>query len=508
MTEQSGEQDINRHPKLHDVTGEFTPPKGLRKLRFNILEWGAGVSTKDFWHEGRTKMARDITEAVNKELEPFDAPKITFRPEQVKLLPKEMLLKLSKGEAVAGGHSTVDGIILLDPEDVKTKDEFARVYAHELLHNVSLRLIQEKGGEKYLRRTGLIMEIKTDLGLKTFFDQLNEGVIDKTAEQIIAENLSLKEYKGNIGYKELIEIVDAFCEVMAGVNHKQPEEIWRIFQQATFGKGRALELFRLIEKTYGKGGSRKLGVLLNQVYDRKLGKDPHDDEIDNRNKPYLLRRELLDFIYAPTFKEGFKFEKPSEANWKYKVGDDEITLDLSLVPLGVPFFDRFSLRKNKWESGLKTSTKKFIELLNRQLKGQQEQEGTYGSKIRETLSWAFFGFKHDLSLSRSLSDKLDPGDSATGPKDIENDEIVFYSRVDQAMKDLIFSSLGKEEEPAALVSDDYSERKFYRTRNLPQTPIDVYCVEGKDTESGQIAYALALAPKGVDSQVWWQDENH
>ncbi|MDP3998282.1 MAG: hypothetical protein Q8P89_01540 [bacterium] len=243
-----------KRPNLRDLTGTFTPDVNKPKV-------------ENFWTPHRVELCQTIVEGINEELSPFGAPKVEFKPEQVEFLDKGVF------DSELGRHAAKSGYISTSLEVAEIDQTLAAAYIHERLHDLSLRLAKRKGNEWAFRRAGLAMVRKPHISggeASVLFVGLNDGVIHKTAQKIYEHHLSSKypnlRYQTQMSWE--IGMVDALCAIISSANQQKypaPKDVFRVFQKATFGKGQALELARLIEKTYGKDGFKKLGEQLGRL---------------------------------------------------------------------------------------------------------------------------------------------------------------------------------------------------------------------------------------------------
>lgn len=255
------------NPQFLNLTGQFIPEERspFSRLRHFLVEQWA---EKAFWTPGRRQLARRVVGAVNQELEPFGAPKIEFRPEQVKL--REIKRGLPD-EPLSPYYDPLSGYIYLYPQllpsDKRLSDErFIGSFTNELLHHLSLRLRRKEtfssGG---WRRCGLMMvtRARENGGNGLLFEELDEGVVGITTRYILEKHFN---YEYRTGWP--VELVERICWATSEVNNLTLEDVFCVFQKAVFGRGRALELGKLIEKTWGKGGFRKLGQLIIEAQPR------------------------------------------------------------------------------------------------------------------------------------------------------------------------------------------------------------------------------------------------
>lgn len=246
-------ETIERQPSkltFTNLTGKFIPRDSV--VRNPQVE-------EAFWTPERIRLYQKIIEAVNRELEPFDAPKIEFRREQVKLSKKKAI------GFVFGTHDWESGEIELCPEFLDSNEKSAGIPTHEYLHNLSLRLKQEnkassppRGRRAFLmgwflsrftrlhrqttgdsetqnigvrRRDGLQMSTNSGKKSQELFSELNEGTIDKTTQQILKKCFSL-DYPP--AYRWPVEIIDACCQAVSLTfpqKYPSPEDVFRVFKK-------------------------------------------------------------------------------------------------------------------------------------------------------------------------------------------------------------------------------------------------------------------------------------
>lgn len=106
------------------------------------------------------------------------------------------------------------------------------------------------------------------------FVLLEEGIMEKTARNIMKKYFpefsspSTKEIQSDFprdSYEAMVICVDRMCESM--VRHlpqtfKTPEDAFKLFQKAAFGKGNWLPLARAIEKTWGIGSFKNFAEIM------------------------------------------------------------------------------------------------------------------------------------------------------------------------------------------------------------------------------------------------------
>jgi len=166
-----------------------------------------------------------------------------------------------------GAASTIYGSFIVDRE--KSDTAFAMHAFHEVLHLNSYTALQVREKEEpRLKnyRSGIQVESRNEE--KTFFEDIKEAVVELLTqrfyrEKIIPSDVFDEEDKKNFVISRLKErakleaLIDTLWEGNKG-QFKTREDTENLFLEAQF-TGNLLKIGRLVEKTYGKGGFRKLG---------------------------------------------------------------------------------------------------------------------------------------------------------------------------------------------------------------------------------------------------------
>lgn len=497
---ENGQQKSENSSALINLTGKFFPEKrGVLAQLGHFLEKGG--EERAFWTPERKKLAKRIVEAANQQLEPFGVPKISFRQNQVRLVSKKEAIS-ARGEAYS---DSLKGYIYLCPELLTSDDHFALNYCHELLHTLSLRLLKSHTKGSFEIRSGLTMtKYLPAKENQQFFVFLNEAVIMLTSHQIL-NPLLLKALPPQ-GYQFYRNIFKALTDEIIARNPKYHsfQEIFPVFQKAVFGKGRALEAMRAIEGAYGKGSLRHLDKLVSRVpYKKEVTPDGILLEIDFTPPHY---DKLKEFLYTPVAQREFleACKKPEEQVLECDLAGEKIIADLSAVSSGIPFVD-FKDYRGEIREGLINQIREYFDSLSFSIaRGEYNSPSYFKGQILAMLrNKDNFFFPTVLSLSGNYEK---PGGRSgqfykTPPQPTAP---IWDSATDEVIKNLVFSALEKESQPVVVINEKGIELKFYKTKSLTGLPIDIYCVEGTNQESGLTAYSLALASKGADPHTWWQ----
>ncbi|EKD90167.1 MAG: hypothetical protein ACD_32C00003G0005 [uncultured bacterium] len=464
-----------REISLCNFTGTFIPESGILHRLNHFLSRFSGeeikATTPSFWTPQRRQLAENIIESVNTHLKPFGAPQMEFNPEQVELYPRSNF-------ATYGSNSFTSGYFRINKLYTAGDADFAKVFAGLVLRNLSLRLGKKAAPTEWeQRRYGLEMKARqTDGGHEAHFEFLNNSILEKTRQEILRKEFPSLFPEDSEHPEEELEI---FCQVVSITNKEKyptPEDVFKVCQKAVFGRGRLLELGRLVKITYGKGGLRAL----DEAYSRKT--------LDDK-RAFIISPVEEEELYAAAC------DGPREE--AYQVGKDEISVDFSKVPPNIPIRDFF--RKVKDENGV---VKLERGLRRRLVSGINNLSSELEDFSKGYMQFPPFGFESvRVRIKKALKGEGELLVLAVDrPDDIAN--------IDVAAKNVMFDSLGKEDKPAATLDERYLLMNFYRVRNLPNAPVSVYCLEAKDKKSGATVYALDFAPRDADPQEWWKNKKH
>lgn len=175
---------------------------------------------------------------------------------------------------IFGGHVAVynkeDGRMYVSSEIGNDSLKFIFSIAHEFFHSVSFKsntIIAENPESLTLheRRSGLgVIKEKDDKELETYFQNLDEAVVDRLAELFVqnldeGQNSGIQITNGD-GFvsptyprqkRELDKYIRNIYEKNTGT-FKSADDVFTLFVDAVL-KGKLMPLARIIEKTYGKG---------------------------------------------------------------------------------------------------------------------------------------------------------------------------------------------------------------------------------------------------------------
>jgi hypothetical protein len=272
------ETAVSPDSSFTNLSGQFCPKLSPIGERWDRRGWKKTDGT--FWTSELVDQASCIVAALSKELAEYGVSECKFEAKQVFLLGNGDLKDGTSGISLPfSGHI---GIGESTKEDL---DAFALNYGHEFGHTLEARILY-KGR---MRRDGLVFYLKNvnrkkieesqtlirrlllnrvDIfldrqdGLKAF-SKISEAVVERTTLRIIAKHLPkvLIVYNQCEKYNAYIGFVESICNYIAQNNpcdYKDSEDVYKLFEQAQFGRGKALPLARAIEKTYGEGSFSKI----------------------------------------------------------------------------------------------------------------------------------------------------------------------------------------------------------------------------------------------------------
>ena len=103
-------------------------------------------------------------------------------------------------------------------------------------------------------------------------DFLNEVIIQTTTNRILTKHFN--DFTSTLSgtYHINMEVVAEICSALSKFNPETlptGDDAFELFKQATYGRGRALELGRVFEKTFGKGAFHRMAELVDAVAGNK-----------------------------------------------------------------------------------------------------------------------------------------------------------------------------------------------------------------------------------------------
>ncbi|MBI4100432.1 hypothetical protein HY439_01695 [Candidatus Microgenomates bacterium] len=195
--------------------------------------------------------------------------------------------------------------------------------------------------------------------------------------------------------------------------------------------------------------------------------------------------------------------KKPEGKFKFsiKLGGESIPIDLSLTPDDVPLDDFPDYSGNRRE-GLLKQMANFLSLLEEGIDGKSDRfKLTSVQHLKKELAWAIDS-KMWPSAAAAIGgvnyDRPKGWDTIFFQKGEKPESIIWDSKKDLAMKDLIFSALGKEKEPVVAIEDEEIDMKVYKAKKPINSSVDIYCMIVKRPQSDLTVYSLVLTRRGFD----------
>lgn len=280
--------------RFENLSGKFCPESSSFGEEIDRL--GLKRPEETFWAPEVETLAVGIVGAFCSELAVYGVPQVEFDKNQVLLLGKTGAKKNS------GQHQLISGFISISRKIRTSLDEFAVTFGHEVAHHLEARILYIG----YVRRGGLLLVLTNnhlqtvrgdDSKIRRFLDRfvvgplyrrrgprafskIHEAVAEKTTRRIMAKHfpqIDQEDGNRNHPYNWYIELVDLICSHITETNpgvDKDSADVYRLFEQASFGHGRILPLARAIEMAYGRGSFAKILFAIEALPDLKFVEAP------------------------------------------------------------------------------------------------------------------------------------------------------------------------------------------------------------------------------------------
>jgi len=192
--------------------------------------------------------------------------------EKIHLMRPGGVKEFTNGQIERGGYVSSSGTMLVDREESDV--EFGLIALHELTHLKGFNTLQSsmEGDHIVVRRGGF--SIGSRDGSTLYFEDLNEAITELLTQRIFQERFAdsglfteadiaaqSQREQARVEVREKFSVLVGDLYEKNKQDFKSSSEIEDLFIDAAVN-GRLLPMARLIEKTYGKGSFRRIGVEL------------------------------------------------------------------------------------------------------------------------------------------------------------------------------------------------------------------------------------------------------
>lgn len=373
----------------------------------------------------------------------------------------------------AGACDTFSGKMGLVWPFVDSAEAAAEVAGHEAAHFVSERLhrivMDESQEISELQRSGIRRRLKKRRGgfLGSIskssepvdyyaFSIFNEPVTERTAMKYLHQGApKLKSSDAITCYKIADSVLTRICKAVSEVlseEYSSPDEVYKLFQQATFKQGGSLSLFKVLSRVYGPGGLRELAQLTGE-FDYVGDHDLSETENQGRLRGLLLA-----------------IDKPLRRVESKALDGEQFDIDYSKVDHQLPLESWFDGRRSF--SGVKS----LVELFFKNLQTQIEAGGPDG--------------KYPLVV-------YDPEAAYDGPrlvvkrKKARSKDGKLEIRAGRAACDLLFDVLRVEHKPAFVQDSKKGKIMFHKASAV------------NHQEDGKDVYLMKVGDKKWKNAIWF-----